>query len=119
MLPRICRFALTGFVLAGCLRAGVAHALTEKLEVPLQLSSVEWLVADTDVIVRGVVVDVATDQTWNLVTVEVRETLKGAKAQRVKIALQKFAEGDAALAEAKKLQREQLWLLKRQAAGAA
>ena len=51
------------------------------MEAPLQLTSLEWLVADSDVVVRGVVVDVAVrSEHWNIVTLDVLETLKGAKA---------------------------------------
>jgi hypothetical protein len=118
MLPRISRFAFAIAIAAGVFGADSAHAQL-KLESPLQLTSLEWLVADSEVIVRGTVADVATDQSWNIVTLDVLESLKGGKAERLKFALQKFDKGDAALAESKKSKRESLWILKRQAAGAA
>lgn len=83
-----------------------------KLEAPLQLPSIEWLVADSGAVVRGIVVDVAADQHWNIVTLQVRETIKGAKTERLKFALHRYDIGDAALAKWKQSQRELLWILK-------
>lgn len=83
-----------------------------KLEAPLQLPSIEWLVADSGAMVRGIVVDVAADQHWNIVTLQVRETIKGAKTERLKFALHRYDIGDAALAKWKQSQRELLWVLK-------
>jgi len=123
MSPRISRYVVALAVAAGVFRADVAHA-QDKLEAPLQLASLEWLVADSDVIVRGVIHDVAAGDAgewrgnWNIVTLDVLETLKGAKAERVQFAMHMFDKGDAALAQAKKFKRELLWILKRQSSGA-
>jgi len=108
MLPRMTKCVL--FLAAVC-SVGIAHA--QHSPPPLHLSSIEWLVADNDVVVRGVVVDVATDQSWNIVTLDVRETLKGAKTERFQFAAHRFEQGDAALAESKQSKREGVWLLKR------
>ena len=82
MLARISRWLLAVVLAVGVCRAGVARG--QKLEAPLQLASIEWLVADSDFIVRGVVVDVAGDQNWNIVTLDVLDTWKGADARRLK-----------------------------------
>jgi hypothetical protein len=118
MLPRISKYvlALVIAVAAGVFHADVAHA---KVVLPLQLTSLEWLVADADVVARGVVVEVASDQNWNIVTLDVLETLKGAKALRLKFVVHKFDKADAALAQAKQSKRELLWILKRQDSGAS
>jgi hypothetical protein len=113
MLPRISLHVLA-VVAAGFLGARVVHA--QELESPLQLTSLEWLVADSDVIIRGVVADVAVDRNWNVVTFDVLETLKGAQAKRLTFLVQKFDAGDAALAQAKKTKRELVWVLRRQPA---
>lgn len=112
MLPRISRY-LVAVLAATAVFGPAAHA--QKLETPLQLTSLEWWVADSDVVVRGVVVDVSADKNWTLVTFDVLESLKGdQKTGRLKFALQKFDAADAALADAKQAKREQLWVLKRQ-----
>ena len=115
MLPRIHRYALAALLAAGIFGANPIHA--QRMESPLQLTSLEWLVADNDVLVRGVVAEVAIDRTWNIVTLDVVETLKGPQAKRLTFVAQKFDAGDAALAEAKRSKREHLWILKRQPAG--
>jgi hypothetical protein len=112
MLPRISSYVLAVVVAAGVGRADLAYA--QQMELPLQLTSLEWLVADGDVVVRGVVVDVASYSEWNIVTLDVLESLKGAKAQRLKFAVYKLEKGNAALAQATKSKRELLWILKRQ-----
>jgi len=111
MLPRISSPVLALAVTGVFLCAGELGAQNQ---MPLQLTSLEWLVADSEVVVRGVVVDVAADTHWNVVTIEVAEALKGAKAQRLKFAMHKFDQGDAALAQWRQSKRELLWLLKRQ-----
>jgi hypothetical protein len=115
MLPRISRIVLPLVVAAGLIRAEVAHA--QKMEAPLQLTSLEWLVADSAVVVRGVVVEVAAYSEWNIVTLDVLETLKGDKVQRLKFAAHKFEKGNAALAKSKQAKQELLWILKRQDLG--
>lgn len=93
--------------------------------------SLEWLVADGAVIVRGVIVDLASDKAkdesrfsmtpidswslWSIVTFEVRECLKGNKAERVKFAVRndEFELPAATLEGWQKSQRELLWILKR------
>jgi len=114
MLPRFSSYVLV--VVAVVFSAGVARAQNEPPS-PLQLTSLEWLVADSEVMVRGIVVDVAVDKNWNLVTLDVRESLKGAKTERVRFAVYQFATGDAALAQMKQSKQEQLWILKRQDSG--
>jgi hypothetical protein len=113
MLPRIARYVVAVVVAVGFCRADVVHA--QYGGPPLQLSSIEWLIAESDVVVRGVIVDVTADENWNIVTLDVLETLKGAKVQRVKFAAHRFVETvDAALAQSKESKREMLWILKRQ-----
>ena len=77
-----------------------------KLEAPLQRAASSGWWRDSGAIVRGVVAHVATDQSWNIVTLDVRETLKGAKAQRLKFAVYKFDKGDAALAQSQQAKGE-------------
>ena len=93
MLPRISRYVLAVVVAvaAGVFRADVAHA--PSISPPLQLTSLEWLVADSDVVLRGVVVGVASDQNWNIVTFDVLETLKGTEAKRLKFAVHTAGKG--------------------------
>jgi hypothetical protein len=105
---------LASYLMVGFVATGFAHA--QATETPLQLASLEWLIQDCDVVVRGVVADVAADQNWNIVTFDVLETLKGAKAQRLQFAAHGFDKGDASLAQSKQSKREVLWILKRQAA---
>ena len=70
MLPRISRYVLAVAVAAGLFRADVAHAVNSKFGGLLQLTSLEWLVAEVDVVVRGVVVDVAgIPETWKVCAV--------------------------------------------------
>ncbi len=116
MLPRIanCVVLAVVAVAASVFRPDAACA---QQSMPLQLSSLEWTVADSDVVVRGVVVEVIADENWNIVTLDVLETLKGARTSRLKFAAHKFARGDAQLTRAKQSKRELLWLLKRQDAG--
>src|ERR1700738_1098415 len=116
MLPRISKdvLALVIAVAAGVFHAAVADA---KVVLPLQLTRLALLVAGADVVARGVVVEVASDQNWNIVPLDVLETLKGAKAQRLKFVVHKFDKADAALAQAKQSKRELLWILKRQDSG--
>ena len=110
------RFLVALIVVALAFGADVAQA--SKVVMPLQLASVEWLVADSEVIVRGVVVDVAEDQSWNLVTLNVVESLKGAKDVRtLKFAAHKFVQGAAMLADSKASKTEQIWILKRRDSG--
>jgi HEAT repeats len=120
-MQRIFRSVVAVLVAAGFFAAGAGHALSVPMESPLQLASLEWLVADSDVIVRGVVSDIATDakwnKTWNVVTIDVLESLKGTPAKRLTFLAHKFEAGDAMLAEAKTSKREQIWILKRQPAG--
>lgn len=111
---RISKYAIA-LVLVAAL--GRAEAQQQKLAAPLYLASLEWLVADADVIVRGVVSEVATDQSWNLVTLDVLETLKGKAGERVQFVAYRFEKGDAALADAKQAKREQLWILKHRESG--
>ncbi|HEX3315803.1 MAG TPA: hypothetical protein VHR72_12960 [Gemmataceae bacterium] len=115
MLPRISRYVFAAVVVAGFFGARVVRA--QDLESPLQLTSLEGLVGESDVIVRGVVADIAVDRNWNIVTFDVLETLKGAPAKRISFLLQKFDAGDADLARAKKSKRELVWILKRQPSG--
>jgi len=113
MLPRIARCVVVAVVAvaAGVFRPDAACA---QHSMPLELSSLEWTVADSDVVVRGVVVEVAADANWNIVTLDVLETLKGARAARLQFAAHQFAKGDAQLARVKQSKRELLWMLKRQ-----
>jgi hypothetical protein len=116
MLPRLARYVVAVVIGVGVCRADFVWA--QRDPPPLVLTSLEWLVASNDVVVRGVIVDVAADAgNWNIVTLDVLETLKGAKAERVKFAAHKDDQADAVLAEAKKSKRELLWILKRQDAG--
>jgi hypothetical protein len=118
MLRRISRHVLAAVAAIAVFHADVVHAQRSNLGAPLVLTSLEWLVADSDVVVRGVVADVAADQNWNIVTLDVLETLKGAKAERVKFAVHKLEKGDAILAQSQKSKQELLWVLKRQDASA-
>ncbi|MDT7817846.1 MAG: hypothetical protein QOJ42_7762, partial [Acidobacteriaceae bacterium] len=113
MLPRIakCVVAVVVAVAAGVLCPDAAFA---QHAMPLQLSSLEWVVADSAVVVRGVVTEVAADGHWNIVTLDVLETLKGVKTERLQFAAYQFAKGEAELARAKQSKRELLWILKRQ-----
>lgn len=118
MLPRISRCMLAVVFAAAICCANLAYAQLEP--PPLQLTSLEWLVANSDVVVRGVIVDIAAEPgNWNVITLDVNETLKGARAQRLQFAAHKHDKADAALARAKNSKREQLWLLKRQDSSAA
>ncbi len=117
MLPRISTYVLAAVVAAGVFGAEVARA--QFSIPPLQLTSLEWFVAEADVVVRGVVVDVAVDQNWHIVTLEVLETLKGAKAQRLQFVVHKVDKRDAALARWKQSKQELLWILKGQASDVA
>ena len=54
MLPRISRYVLAGVIAAGVCRADFAYA--QRDPPPLYLTSLEWLVAGSDVVVRGVIV---------------------------------------------------------------
>ena len=113
MLPRISRPALAALLVAGFFGADSVQALqAQHMESPLQLTSLEWLVADSDVIVRGIVADVALDRNWNIVTIDVLENLKGAECKRLSFVAHSFDAGNAVLAEAKKSKREQVWILK-------
>jgi hypothetical protein len=104
-------------VAAGVCRAGLANAQESGKLAPLQLTSVEWWVAGSGVIVRGVVTDVTAEGNWNIVTLDVREILKGDKADRLKFAVHKLDQTDAALGKWQKSQRELLWVLKSQESG--
>lgn len=116
MLPRISKFVVAAIIAISVCRADVADA--KVVAPPLQMASLEWLVASSDVVVRGVIVDITADQgNWNIVTLDVLETLKGAKAQRLKFAAHKLDKADAALAQMKESKRELLWILKRQDSG--
>jgi hypothetical protein len=112
MLPRISKYLIAVVALAAA-----AEGTRAQHSLPLHLSSVEWLVGDSDVVVRGTVVDVAADHIWSVVTFDVLETLKGQSAKRVKFVVYKIDSEDAALAQAKQSKRELVWILKRQAAG--
>jgi hypothetical protein len=102
-------------VIAGVLYADVAFA---QLISPYQLSSLEWLVADATLVVRGRVVEVAdqtsddADMVWSIVTLDVLETLKGEKAQRLKFAV-RCNKSDASLERWRKSKSEQVWILNR------
>ncbi len=100
MVPRIstCVLGVVMAVAAGAFCPGAARA--QHSLPPLQLSSLEWAIADSEVVVRGVVVAVAADAHWNIVTLDVREMLKGAKTPRLQFAAYRFAKGDAGLARA-------------------
>jgi HEAT repeat protein len=109
MSPRFVRSALAALLVAVF---GADAVRAQQMESPLQLTSLEWLVAQNDVIVRAVVADVAFDRTWNLVTIDVLENLKGAQAKRLTFVAHSFEAGNAVLTEAKKSKREQVWILK-------
>src|ERR1043166_1516307 len=116
MFPRVAKYLVVIAILATAIRADFVYA--QRGPPPLQMHSIEWLVASNDVIVRGVIVDVTPDTgNWNVVTLDVRETLKGAKAERLTFVAHKLEQADAALAEAKKSKRELVWILKRQDSG--
>ena len=103
-------------VAVGAFRADFARGQYEP--PPLHLDSLESWVADSDVVVRGVIVDIVADPgNWNIVTLDVLETLKGVKARRLQFAAHKLDKTDAALAEFKQSKQETLWLLKRQGSG--
>ncbi len=114
MLRRIST-CVVGIVIAGAVGPNAARA---QHSLPLELASLEWAIADSDLVVRGVVVEIAVADHWNIVTLDVRETLKGAKTQTVRFAAYRFAKGDAGLARAKQAKRELVWLLKRADAAA-
>ncbi len=71
------RVGMTIILLAG---SGVSHA-----QMGYTQASIEWLVADSDVVVRASVVDVSPERpdrereelVWKTITVDVHETLKG------------------------------------------
>jgi hypothetical protein len=94
--------------------AVIALALTASqsfAQMGYQACSLEWLVADSDVVVRASVINVE-QEVWNTVTVKVHETLKGDRAETRTFddrdpASKKIYEGwrDAG--------REQLWFLVR------
>ncbi len=100
MVRRIamCVVGVVMAVAAGAVRPDAARA--QDSLPPLQLSSLEWAVADSEVVVRGVVGAVAADEHWNIVTLDVREMLKGAKTPRFQFAAYRFAKADAGLARA-------------------
>ena len=55
MFPRISKCLFGVIIAAGVLRAAVAQA--QEFAAPLQLTSLEWLVADSGVVAVGVVLD--------------------------------------------------------------
>jgi hypothetical protein len=112
MVPRIAKCVVLAVV---AVAAGVFHvdAARAQHSGSLKLSSLEWAVADSDVIVRAVVADVAAADNWSIVTLDAREMLKGAKADRLQFVTHRFTKGAAQLARAKQSQRELVWLLKR------
>ncbi|HZZ77894.1 MAG TPA: hypothetical protein VFE62_05225, partial [Gemmataceae bacterium] len=112
-MTRIARIALA--LLATVAFGQIARA--QHSPPPLHLVSIESLVGNADVIVRGRVVDVSHDNAWNIVTLDVTETLKGDKAERLKVATHKFEAGDAMLAKAQKSKAEQVWILRSQKTG--
>jgi hypothetical protein len=116
MVPRIAKASIIvlAAVLAGVFCPGSACSQQTR---PLQLFSIEAIVAESAVVVRGVVVDVADADGWNLITVHVRETLKGTAAKQVRFAAPRLAKLEAALGKAKQSQRELLCLLQQQKSG--
>jgi hypothetical protein len=81
-------------------------------------SSLELLVAKAEVVVRGSVVNVTRepdkgDWGWDIVTLQVRDTLKGGKAKRLKFAIRTH-DSDDTLQRWKESKQEALWLLDRQ-----
>ena len=69
--------------------SGVSHA-----QMGYTQASIEWLVADSDVVVRASVVDVSPGRpdrereelVWRTITVDVHETLKGSPRKRLDFA---------------------------------
>src|SRR5690348_16849877 len=98
MLPRLPRFLLA-ILVAAIFPANLTRA--QHSLPPLRLASLEWLVAESDVVVRGTVVDVASEQSWNIITIDVAETLKGGEARRLQFAAYNFDGMRAALTGAK------------------
>jgi hypothetical protein len=104
-------------VAAGVLRADVAYA--QKEPPSAWFNSLEWSVANGAMIVRGVAVDVSTTTqtdrdamwTWNIVTLDVKETIKGDKVERVKFALTSN-KSNTLLQEWTKAKKEVLWILR-------
>ncbi len=78
-------------------------------------ASLEWLAADSDVVVRATIVDVARDASqrhnvWDTVTLKVHETLKGTHRPTVTLAVRRWRSSED-LAEWKKQRREFLLFL--------
>ena len=89
----ITRRALIWGGVASVLLAGVG---TSQAQIGYQAASLEWLVADSDVVVRGTITDVSRRETTGkdklTVTVDVRETLKGRPTKRLKFVVYIFPE---------------------------
>ena len=99
-------------------RSGADIALAQEPPWPTcQLQSLEWLVANADVVVRGVVVETSTTKAedgmeWGIVTLDVvGETLKGEKAQALRFAVQ--PKSILTIDEWKKSKTEMMWILNR------
>ena len=88
-------------------------------QVGYAASSLEWLVADADVVARGVVVDVTREPAredrwaWDVVMLDVREVLKGGKADRLTFVVYTHMT-DGTVARWKEARPEGLWFLWRQ-----
>jgi hypothetical protein len=84
-------------------------------QIGMTLMSLEWLVADADVVVRGSIVDVSPEPpdgqwVWLTLTLEVDETLKGEHAPRVRFAV-KTLTADERYQQWKDSRQQQMWFL--------
>lgn len=113
MITRIGRFALAFAVAGSTLCADTSVGQVGYV----YLQSLEWLVTESDIVVRGVVVDVSREGVqqgwvWSTVTLEVRETFKGMDAKRLKFAIQAI-KSNRAIEQWKNSKRELLCFLHR------
>ncbi len=87
----ITRRALIWVGMASIMLAGVGES---HAQIGYEASSLEWLVGDSDVVVRGTIADVWRRETSGkdklTVTVDVRETLKGQATKRLKFVVYIF-----------------------------
>lgn len=107
------------FLFAVAIVAGGAGAAAG--QVGYTACSLEWLVADADVVVCGTVVDVVREPAredawaWEVVTLDVRGVLKGDKADRLTFVVHALKTDDT-LRKWKEARPDQLWFLQRPAA---
>jgi hypothetical protein len=114
---RISRLTLVTALAAGLLGAGAARG-----QIGYTMSSLDLLVAEADDVVRGVVVDVTRGPAKDyivtgVVTLDVRETLKGPEAKRLRFVAQTH-EANRMFEQWRDVKAELLWFFDRKKPGA-